>query len=182
MLEGPDQARWKSVVDVELATLGWGTGFNTVTLHGTFTGASLSEYEAAYHHKRWYAQGRPATRLGSNEQSVHRTQGDQSRLQGRAARTWSRSRGRSRKLSCHVRSGVRSDSVWCASRLRCRYSSAQGRAPLSKPTALRYSSAVVPATIHRRSIDRRTSSLASQTDLSVGNRTPICSRRLEFVE
>ena len=43
------QGPWKSVDDVELATLSWVTWFNTVRLHGTLNDIPPSEYEAAHY-------------------------------------------------------------------------------------------------------------------------------------
>jgi putative transposase len=42
------QGPWRSVDDVELATLSWVTWFNTVRLHGTLDDIPPAEYEAAY--------------------------------------------------------------------------------------------------------------------------------------
>ena len=50
-VRGPGQGPWKTVDDVELATLGWVTWFNTVRLHGTLNDIPPAEYEAAYHHQ-----------------------------------------------------------------------------------------------------------------------------------
>jgi putative transposase len=43
------QGPWKSVDDVELATLSWVTWFNTARLHETLGDIPPSEYEAAYY-------------------------------------------------------------------------------------------------------------------------------------
>jgi putative transposase len=51
LIRGPGQGPWKTVDDVELATLGWVTWFNTVRLHGTLNDIPPAEYEAAYHHQ-----------------------------------------------------------------------------------------------------------------------------------
>jgi putative transposase len=51
LIRGPGQGPWKSVDDVELATLGWVTWFNTVRLHGTLNDIPPAEYEAAYDHQ-----------------------------------------------------------------------------------------------------------------------------------
>jgi putative transposase len=48
LIRGPQQGPWKSVDDVELATLGWVSWFNTVRLHGTLGDIPPVEYEAAY--------------------------------------------------------------------------------------------------------------------------------------
>ena len=44
------QGPWRTVDDVELATLGWVTWFNTARLHGTLGDIPPVEYEAAYRH------------------------------------------------------------------------------------------------------------------------------------
>jgi putative transposase len=44
------QGPWKSVDDLELATLGWVNWFNTERLHGTLADIPPVEYEAAYLH------------------------------------------------------------------------------------------------------------------------------------
>jgi putative transposase len=44
------QGPWRSVDDLELATLGWVTWFNTERLHGTLGDIPPAEYEAAYRH------------------------------------------------------------------------------------------------------------------------------------
>ena len=51
LIRGPGQGPWKTVDDVELATLGWVSWFNTVRLHGTLNDVPPSEYEAAYSHQ-----------------------------------------------------------------------------------------------------------------------------------
>ena len=53
LIRGPEQGPgpWKSVDDVELATLGWVTWFNTTRLHSTLGDIPPAEYEAAYHHQ-----------------------------------------------------------------------------------------------------------------------------------
>jgi putative transposase len=51
LIRGPGQAPWKTVDDVELATLGWVTWFNTVRLHGTLNDIPPAEYEAVYAHQ-----------------------------------------------------------------------------------------------------------------------------------
>ncbi len=43
------QGPWKSVDDVELATLSWVTWFNTVRLHGALNDIPPTEYEAAHY-------------------------------------------------------------------------------------------------------------------------------------
>jgi putative transposase len=51
LIRGPGQGPWKSVDDVELATLGWVSWFNTTRLHTTLGDVPPAEYEAAYHHQ-----------------------------------------------------------------------------------------------------------------------------------
>ena len=51
LIRGPDQGPWKNVDDVELATLGWVSWFNTTRLHTTLGDVPPVEYEAAYHHQ-----------------------------------------------------------------------------------------------------------------------------------
>jgi len=50
LIRGPGQGPWKTVDDVELATLGWVTWFNNSRLHGTLGDIPPAEYEAAYLH------------------------------------------------------------------------------------------------------------------------------------
>jgi putative transposase len=51
LIRGPQQGPWKTVDDVELATLGWVTWFNNERLHGTLNDIPPVEYEAAYDHQ-----------------------------------------------------------------------------------------------------------------------------------
>jgi len=51
LTRGPGQGPWRTIDDLELATLGWVTWFNTVRLHGTLNDIPPAEYEAAYHHQ-----------------------------------------------------------------------------------------------------------------------------------
>jgi len=48
-IRGPDQEPWKSVEDVELATLGWVHWHNTQRLHGYLGDVPPSEFEAAFY-------------------------------------------------------------------------------------------------------------------------------------
>lgn len=50
LIRGPGQGPWKTVDDVELATLAWVTWFNNTRLHGTLGDIPPAEYEAAYVH------------------------------------------------------------------------------------------------------------------------------------
>lgn len=48
LIRGPDRRPWRSVEDVELATLGWVHWFNTERLHSYLDDQSTDEIEAAY--------------------------------------------------------------------------------------------------------------------------------------
>jgi len=48
LIRGPDQGPWRTVEDVELATLGWVHWFNTERIHGYLNDDSPDEFEAAY--------------------------------------------------------------------------------------------------------------------------------------
>ena len=48
LIRGPNRCPWKSVEDVELATLGWVHWHNTDRLHGYPDDVPSSEFEAAY--------------------------------------------------------------------------------------------------------------------------------------
>jgi len=52
LIFGPDQGPWKTVQDVELATLGYVHWFNEERLHGYLDDIPPSEYEANYHAKQ----------------------------------------------------------------------------------------------------------------------------------
>ncbi len=52
LVYGPDQGPWRTVADLELATLGWVHWFNTQRLHGYLGDIPPAEYEAAYHAER----------------------------------------------------------------------------------------------------------------------------------
>ena len=47
LIRGPDQGPWKTVEDVELATLGWVHWHNTQRLHGYLNDVPPAEFEAA---------------------------------------------------------------------------------------------------------------------------------------
>ena len=47
LIRGPDQGPWKTVEDVELATLGWVHWHNTERLHGYLGDVPPTEFEAA---------------------------------------------------------------------------------------------------------------------------------------
>jgi putative transposase len=48
LIRGPDQGPWKTIEDVELATLGWVNWFNTDRIHSYLGDDSPDQYEAAY--------------------------------------------------------------------------------------------------------------------------------------
>ena len=48
LIYGPDQGPWRTVADVELATLGWVHWFNMQRLHGYLGDVPPAEYEAVY--------------------------------------------------------------------------------------------------------------------------------------
>ncbi len=55
LIRGPDQGPWKTIDDVELATLGWVHWYNTERLHGYLNDVPPIEYEEAH-----YAQLTPS--------------------------------------------------------------------------------------------------------------------------
>jgi len=50
LTRGPGQGPWRTIDDLELATLGWVTWFNAERLHGTLGDIPPAEYEAEYRH------------------------------------------------------------------------------------------------------------------------------------
>jgi len=52
LVYGPDQGPWKTVADLELATLGWVHWFNNQRLHGYLGDVPPAEYEAVYDAER----------------------------------------------------------------------------------------------------------------------------------
>jgi putative transposase len=48
LIRGPGQGPWRTIEDVELATLGWVHWQNTERLHGYLGDAHPAEFEAAY--------------------------------------------------------------------------------------------------------------------------------------
>jgi putative transposase len=52
LVYGPEQGPWKTVVDLELATLGWVHWFNNQRLHGYLGDIPPAEYEEAYDAER----------------------------------------------------------------------------------------------------------------------------------
>lgn len=49
LIYGPDQGPWKTVEDVELATLGWVHWYNTERLHGYLDDIPPAEAEEAHY-------------------------------------------------------------------------------------------------------------------------------------
>ena len=49
LIYGPDQGPWRTVEDVELATLGWVHWHNTERLHGYLADVPPAEFEAAFY-------------------------------------------------------------------------------------------------------------------------------------
>jgi putative transposase len=52
LIYGPDQGPWKTIEDVELATLSWVHWYNTQRLHSYLDDVPPAEYEATYHAER----------------------------------------------------------------------------------------------------------------------------------
>ena len=52
LVYGPDQGPWRTVADLELATLGWVHWFNNQRLHGYLGDIPPTEYEDAYDAER----------------------------------------------------------------------------------------------------------------------------------
>ena len=48
LIRGPDQGPWRTIDDIELATLGWVHWFNSQRIHGYLNDNSPDEYEAVY--------------------------------------------------------------------------------------------------------------------------------------
>ena len=48
LIRGPQQGPWRTIDDVELATLGWVHWYNTERIHSRLNDLSPDEYEAAY--------------------------------------------------------------------------------------------------------------------------------------
>ena len=48
LARGPNQGPWRTIDDVELATLGWAHWWNTCRIHGYLNDLSPDEFEAAY--------------------------------------------------------------------------------------------------------------------------------------
>ena len=60
LIYGPDQGPWRSIADVELATLGWVHWYNTERLHGYLDDVPPAEYEADH-----YAANTPRVLIGN---------------------------------------------------------------------------------------------------------------------
>ena len=48
LIRGPDRRPWRTIEDVELATLGWVHWFNTDRIHSYLNDTSPDNFEAAY--------------------------------------------------------------------------------------------------------------------------------------
>ena len=48
LIRGPDQGPWRTIEDVELATLAWVHWFNHDRIHGYLDDESPDQFEAAY--------------------------------------------------------------------------------------------------------------------------------------
>ena len=71
LIRGPDQGPWKTIEEVELATLGWVNWFNTDRIHSYLGDDSPDQYEAPT------LPNKPTrTWLESNETSLRETQGE----------------------------------------------------------------------------------------------------------
>ena len=82
LIRGPGQGPWRTVDEVELATLGWVHWHNTERLHSYLGDVPPAEFEAAF-----YAAQQTATSRGleTNNPSLHQTQGDSSGFRCRRA-------------------------------------------------------------------------------------------------
>ncbi len=72
LIRGPSQRPWKTVEDIELATLGWVHWHNTERLHVYLGDVSPTEFEAAF----YAALATTARRFDANRPSLHQTRGD----------------------------------------------------------------------------------------------------------
>ncbi|MDP9335943.1 MAG: integrase core domain-containing protein, partial [Actinomycetota bacterium] len=93
LIYGPQQhGPWKTIVDVELATLGWVHWHNTQRLHGYLGDIPPIEFEATYHATQESvsepisATDTPATR--SNRVSAHLSDRDELDTNGRSGPTF----------------------------------------------------------------------------------------------
>src|SRR4029453_6995443 len=62
---------WRTVEQVELATLEWVDWWNQRRLHSAFAGLSPAEYENIYHHDQ-----QELALVGATQDRLHQTQGD----------------------------------------------------------------------------------------------------------
>ena len=60
LIRGPDQGPWRTVEDVELATLSWVHWYNTERLHSYLHDVPPAEHENTYH-----AERRPSQLIGN---------------------------------------------------------------------------------------------------------------------
>lgn len=51
LIYGPEQGPWRSIEEVELATLGWVHWYNTERIHGYLNDTPPAEFEDTYHAK-----------------------------------------------------------------------------------------------------------------------------------
>jgi putative transposase len=56
LIYGPDQGPWRTVEEVELATLMWVKWYNEQRIHGYLNNIPPTEYEDAYHAERSHKQ------------------------------------------------------------------------------------------------------------------------------
>jgi putative transposase len=56
LIYGPDQGPWRTVAEVELATLMWVKWYNEQRIHGYLNNIPPTEYEDAYHAQRSHKQ------------------------------------------------------------------------------------------------------------------------------
>jgi hypothetical protein len=95
LIRGPDQGPWRTVDDVELATLGWVHWFNTDRLHEALGDTPPAEFEARWHeaNERATLSGHHSP-AGSPDDTSHPTeQAARGPAYGRRRRT-QRGRGR----------------------------------------------------------------------------------------
>ena len=70
LIRGPQQGPWRTIDDVELATLGWVHWWNTQRIHGYLDDLSPDQFEAAYaapnpdHHRTENQNIQPAQNPG----------------------------------------------------------------------------------------------------------------------
>lgn len=74
LIYGPEQGTWKTVADVEFATLAWVHCFNTQRLHGYLDDIPPADCEDIYHNQ--------AVAQLSQVSQLHQTQGDSTNHRG----------------------------------------------------------------------------------------------------